>query len=261
MAVHIHNSGQWKQVQQIFVRSAGVWESANDAHIRHSGAWKSVLYEPGSQAFTSAGSNTFVVPAGVISLTAEVVGGGGGGGGCHSSGDVWVGGGGGAGGHSVATSYTVTPGESLTVNVGDGGCRGSTHFNGWLYLGCRGTQDSHGDDGEDSYIARGSTDVIRAQGGEGGPQGLGTAFASPRGSWGSGAGCVSAAGGTPLSNSAGTAAGQQNANTGCYGYGHNGPQYGGVNGSSNNARGSGGNGGASANAGVDGGVGYINLVW
>lgn len=259
MPTYIYNGGAWKQVMQIFVREGGAWEPANDAHIRHSDSWKSVLYESGSQGFISTGSSTFTVPAGVVSLTATVIGAGGGGGGCHSSGDLWVGGGGGAGGRSTATAYAVTPGEELTVFVGEGGCWGHTYFNGWLNQSCRGTgiSHSHGEDGEDSYVTRGSTDIVRATGGEGGPQGLGQAFDSPRGSWNNGDQCVQAVGGMPQSNAT-NAKGEQSAATGCYGYGYQGPQAGGVNGSS---YGNGGDGGYSGNAGDYGEDGYILLAW
>ncbi|HYV94559.1 MAG TPA: T9SS type A sorting domain-containing protein [Chitinophagales bacterium] len=67
--------------------------------------------QPGSQTFTSSG--TFIVPAGVTSITIEVVGAGGNGG-------LNGGGGGGAGGYASGV-YTVTPLDSLTVMVGVSG--------------------------------------------------------------------------------------------------------------------------------------------
>lgn len=225
---------------QIFVREGGAWEPTNDAHIRHSDSWKSVLYESGSQAFTSTGSSTFTVPAGVVSLTATVVGGGGGAGGSYSSGDWWTGGAGGSGGYINASAYSVTPGESLTITVGSGGLRASQYFNGWYQTEpspMNGT--AIGQAGSDSAIQRSSTDIARATGG-----GAGLAGDSNCGG--------NAAGGTPNGDQ-----GDQRGGL-CYGYGYSGTQYGGVNGS---GYGSGGNVQRNQNANHHGGDGYINLVW
>ena len=61
--------------------------------------------------FSTVGSRSWTVPANVSSLQYLIVGGGGGG----------SGGGGGAGGVLYNSSYSVTPGNSYTVVVGDGG--------------------------------------------------------------------------------------------------------------------------------------------
>ena len=100
----------------------------------------------GQQVFTSNG--TFTVPAGVTQVSAVVIGGGGGGG--NSSGSFLgqaSGAGGGAGGLSYGT-FSVTPGETLTVNVGSGGGVGSS--------------------GGSSSIVRSSTTLLQGSGGTGG---------------------------------------------------------------------------------------------
>lgn len=74
--------------------------------------------------FTSPGSYTFTVPAGVHQATAIVVGGGGGGGGTDGGGDSHAGGGGGSGGYQTVTT-AVTPGNTYTVVVGTGGKPGA----------------------------------------------------------------------------------------------------------------------------------------
>lgn len=77
--------------------------------------------QSGSQSFTAAG--TFVVPAGVTTITVEVVGAGGYGGG--------NGGGGGGGGGYASGLYTVTPGDSIYIQVGTAGGGpngGATHI-------------------------------------------------------------------------------------------------------------------------------------
>jgi len=70
---------------------------------------------------TNSGSETFVVPAGVSSVTVQIWGGGGGGGGSSSSGSGGSGGGG--GGYSTKT-FSVTAGDNITYTIGTGGTAG-----------------------------------------------------------------------------------------------------------------------------------------
>lgn len=70
-----------------------------------------VAAQSGSQAFTASG--VFVVPAGVTTITVELVGAGGSGGG--------NGGGGGGGGGYASSLVTVTPGDSIPVYIGVAG--------------------------------------------------------------------------------------------------------------------------------------------
>jgi hypothetical protein len=69
-----------------------------------------------TQTFTSSG--TFKVPAGVTSITVECWGAGGAGGGSTENRD---GGSGGGGGGYCTNTFTVSPGQSITVTVGVGG--------------------------------------------------------------------------------------------------------------------------------------------
>ena len=80
--------------------------------------------------FSTIGTTSWTVPAGVTSVQVLVVGGGGGGGwGWYYSIYDWVGrisgGGGGGGGVIYNGSYSVTPGNSVTVTVGGGGTGGN----------------------------------------------------------------------------------------------------------------------------------------
>ena len=77
---------------------------------------------PKADVFTSVGTTTWACPAGVTTVEALVVAGGGAGGG-HGSGTYYndPGGGGGAGGVVYRRDFPVTPGQSYTVTVGDGG--------------------------------------------------------------------------------------------------------------------------------------------
>lgn len=73
----------------------------------------------GSQSWSTAGTYTFTVPAGVYAIYCRVLGGGGGGGSNVGSGAT----GGGAGGYDEGW-FAVTPGEEITVTVGAGGLGG-----------------------------------------------------------------------------------------------------------------------------------------
>jgi hypothetical protein len=82
-----------------------------------------------SSTFTTVGSNTFTVPAGVTKISAVLIGGGGAGGG---SGGGSGGNGGGGGGLIYVNDFPVTPGQTLAVIVGAGGIAvsGGTGGNG-----------------------------------------------------------------------------------------------------------------------------------
>lgn len=81
------------------------------------------------RTFNSDG--TFVVPAGVTSLTVKAWGGGGSGGGATNAGNMIArGGSGGGGGAYASATITVTPGESLSIIVGVGGAKALAGQNG-----------------------------------------------------------------------------------------------------------------------------------
>lgn len=69
------------------------------------------------------GSETFVVPVGVTSVTVQIWGGGGGGGGSTTSGS---GGSGGGGGGYTTKTFTVSAGETITYVIGTGGIAGTS---------------------------------------------------------------------------------------------------------------------------------------
>ena len=98
-------------------------------------------------SFTTVGSTTWTVPAGVTSVDVLVVGGGGGGQG--------YGGGGGGGEVLEVANYAVTPGSSLPVTVGDGGAGGPDRS----YI----VDDSNAPNGDPSVF-----DTLTAVGGDGG---------------------------------------------------------------------------------------------
>lgn len=74
---------------------------------------------PGQQAYTTAGTYSWVAPAGVTSISVVVVGGGGGGETNYEND------GGGGGALAWVNNRTVVPGNSYSVTVGAGGARGT----------------------------------------------------------------------------------------------------------------------------------------
>jgi len=161
-----------------------------------------------SQTFTTAGTSTFAVPAGVTSITVKAWGAGGGG---KSSAAT-----GGGGGFAQAT-ISVTPGESLEVKVGGGGGGGG------------GGIGSNGGGGGGGYSAllRGATFLIQAGGGGGGSATLtgnggagggvsGVAGTTSSGARGGGGGTASAggAGGTGFAGGDGAAGSANQGGTG-----------------------------------------------
>ena len=167
--------------------------------------------------YETVGTYYPVVPAGFTQMRVTLVGGGGGGGvGAYNGG----GGGGGGGGLIVAT-YSVTPGQTITVQVGSGGSGGVGNYTN----GTAGQNTT-----VDGYAAAGG-------GGFGGYQPIQTYLGPPGG-----------AGGT------GTVNGQagQNGYTGEYGYG----DYGGKGGNSGVNYGIGGEGsvGYPSASGIDGSI-------
>ena len=87
-----------------------------------------VLKPHGIEAFTNPGTYSFTVPAHVHSINLFAIGAGGGGGaalpnGVNGTNQGGSGGGGGSGAY-LTQSYTVTPGDVLSVTVGDGGVGG-----------------------------------------------------------------------------------------------------------------------------------------
>lgn len=187
----------------------------------------------GQNAFTTAGSYNYTVPACVNSVCIICVGGGGGG---HNGG---VGGGGG-GALSYSNDIPVTPGEILTVVAGVGGI-GET-----------------GNNSGNSYVSRNNTYLVLAAGG-----GLGTSQNAGRGGnnfYGVGDVKYSGgSGGNPSNNNAAIISG----GGGAAGYAGDGGRGGWYGTAGANGNGGGGGGGGAAvlyigwKAGGGGGVGIL----
>jgi hypothetical protein len=131
----------------------------------------------GVVALTSVGSGTWTVPAGVTNLDEVLIVAGGGGGGSGS-----YGAGGGAGGLIYLTNVTVTPGQSISYAVGDGGTGG---------VATTSTNPAQGVNGQNSVF--GANTATGGGGGGGGSLGDGDIASSGR-AGGSGGGRSKTAG-------------------------------------------------------------------
>jgi len=263
MTIHIKDSGTWKQATAVYIKDAGSWKTCKDVYIKEAGAWKSLLYEVGSQNITSAGTTSFTVPAGIESITYTIYGAGGGSGANNQNGDAWVGGGGGAGGKRTGT-ISVTPGETLTMVVGEKGYGASYRFNSSYSYNQDGDGNNvalgYGTDGENTIIKRGSTALATANGGTGGAMYY-------QGDYGEG-------GSPEVSNTSppghtGNGDGEQGSSPAYKGYSYNGAILGGTNGSGTPPAGTSysgtgyGNGGGQVGVGkgINGQDGAIFLEW
>lgn len=204
--------------------------------------------QAGQQAYTSAGTYSWVAPSGVTSVSVVAVGGGGG-----ASDDY--GGAAGGGGLGYKNNYSVTPGNSYTVAVGAGGISGKS-------------SGQSGNPGSASYFV--STCIVRGGGGGAGLKpstgGAGGTYTGDGGGCG-GVGGNSAGGGGGAGGYSGNGGRGQSVTTpaaasGSGGGGGGGAGYGGGGGGvgilgqgSNGAAGSGacsGNGGGGGSGGANG---------
>jgi N-acetylneuraminic acid mutarotase len=119
----------------------------------------------GGSSYATSGTYSYVVPAGVTSITVKMwgAGGGGGGGGFNTSSPKNGGGGG-----YVTSTISVTPGETLALAVGGGGGGGGTN-------GAGAGQGAGGGGGGYSSVYRSTTPLLIAGGGGGGGGGNSTA--------------------------------------------------------------------------------------
>lgn len=118
MPLYIKNSSNWAEPSLVYVKTGGVWAPA-DVYVKQAGVWSKVYPTAGTQNYASAGTYSFTVPKGVRSLTIDQSGGSGaGGGGASGAGSD------GQKGFRDIRTVNVTPGEVLTIKVGDKGTGG-----------------------------------------------------------------------------------------------------------------------------------------
>jgi len=201
---------------------------------------------PGTLTVTSVGTTYWTIPANVFSITIEAWAGGGGGGSRTTNG---LGGGGGGGAYSKKNAYSVTPGQTLPITVGEGG--------------------SAGNNGGNSYVV--NTSTLLAIGGSGVPVNTSTGVAG--GPAASGVGDTKYSGGnggnggniSGMDNGGGGGGGAGNANNGVGGTtptgGNGGTTGGGDGGDGRNALGFEGPGNNGSSSGGGGGGAVRILGW
>jgi hypothetical protein len=209
----------------------------------------------GSQTFSYTGSTqTFTVPSGVTSITIHSVGGG-----ASGNSGVSIGGTGftgGAGGYYAAASLTVSPGDTITVNVGVGGVVGmfGETAGGDSWASNTGAAPSSTSQGCLAPGGLSITSVVATTYLAGGssPSPL---FGNGGGAGGGGTGAAVANNGTNSSGSTGGAGG-----TGDIGNGGNGGNSGSA-GSNGSGIGAGGGGGGFGGTSGNGANGQVVITW
>jgi hypothetical protein len=212
-----------------------VQQSTNALTITGSNTFADVktgfVIAPGVASYTTAGTYSWTVPTGVTSVSAVLVGGGSG------AYNAVAGTAGGGGGLRWINDLPVTPGETITVVVGDAGVSNTT---------------TTGIAGGHSSLSRGATELIRA------PQGTSAGNLSPTGTLvsgsTSGAGAGYIGGGEGGRGGSGVQAGLGGGGAGGYA-GNGGTGGSGGAGSSSVAAGGGGGGGGTSVANGTGGNG------
>lgn len=186
MSVSVKQSGTIKDPLEIYIKDDSTWKTVREIHVKHAGVWKQAYPPIGTQTFSTAGTHTFTVPQGVYTLSMPIMSGGGGGGATgYHSGDCHSGFAGSAGAAYTSSdniSFSVTPGETLTVIVGAGGAGGCC----WAFQ----APQVCGVAGSTTYVKRGATTLYDRSGGARGCgiYGIHTDFVSPGGTNGTGFG-------------------------------------------------------------------------
>lgn len=222
-----------------------IWDVVYDGTQVQLLGYSSIVAKPvNSQTFTTAGADTFTVPAGISFVYVEAWGGGGGGGGTGAAASA---GGGGGGGEYRSGWVAVTPGDAIAVTVGAGGTGGNTSGTN----GSAGATSSFG-----ALVSCGGggggtgSNSGGANGGAGGSGGAGgvTSFegASGQTSYILGSSAIGGAGGAPFGLPGAFSIASASGSIG----GRDGP-----------SAGSGAGGGANGGAGGDGGDGRVTVQW
>lgn len=151
----VKNSGTWKQVLRLWVHQNGSWQDVIAGLINQNDV--GTQFYPDTvvtTTYSTAGTYSYTVPAGITSIIATVVGAGGGGGSSVFAGDGHGAANGGSGGYYQNQTISVTPGETLTITIGAGGAGG--------------TSGGDGGTGGTTSIYRGASSLYIATGGSGG---------------------------------------------------------------------------------------------
>jgi hypothetical protein len=172
--ISVRVSSTWKKITGLFVRASGTWKAVTGVWVRTGGVWKRVypgVAAPGQEEWSTGGTYSFVVPYGITSIHAALVGGsgntlsairrgastllsnsssisssvGGGSGGLPPAGTPAQGGGGGAAGYDgVAPTYSGGNGGYYLDGIYYGGGNGGYGGAGGGAAGANTTTRQHG---------------------------------------------------------------------------------------------------------------------
>lgn len=242
----------------------GMWTVSQQAQYQKAGVWP-VYALPSQQAYTTAGTYTWVAPAGVTSASVVAVGGGGP---AYDVGYAINMGGGGA--LAYANNITVTPGNSYSVVVGASRANNSGLNGGDSSFNSTSVAAQGGRTGSTSSATGGAGGtVIYGTGGAGGVGKTDKGGAGGAGGY-AGAGGAGGYGGDGASGSGGGGGGGWPGGYGGGGVGILGQGSNGAGGNSSVRNGGGGSGGdtgypfnygGGAGYGDPSGVGAVRIIW
>ena len=180
--LYVWDSNTRSQVKQLYVNNGGTWANVRYGYTNINGVWQQFYPENiTSITYSTPGTYTYTIPAGVHSANLTVAGAGGGSGGGDGGNPATVG----FAGNVVTATIQVTPGDVFTFIVGSGGGIGSSGVRGTggggggvdpagLYNGGRGgnaggsgTSGAGGGGGAATTVRLGATQIIVAAGGGG----------------------------------------------------------------------------------------------
>lgn len=119
----IKDNNVWREVLRPYIKDNNSWYPVKKIWVKVNGVWQQTFGNTGTQVFAT-GSASWIVPAGVYSITITGSGGGGGGGsgdgGANNDGPGY----GGGGSNLISQTFNVIPGTLLNISVGGGGTVG-----------------------------------------------------------------------------------------------------------------------------------------
>jgi hypothetical protein len=140
MPIYVKDGGTWREISssagtQLYVRDSTSFtnKTITNAYVKNSGSWETVftLFDTPTSFSTATGSVAVPANANAIHFQFAVGGGGGGVGGAEydkANGES-AGAGGSSGGYISDKVFSVTGGETLTINAGTGGAAGPGGYN------------------------------------------------------------------------------------------------------------------------------------
>jgi len=120
--LYVWDSNTRSQVKELYVNNSGTWANVRYGYTNVNGVWQQFYPDSiTSTTYSTPGTYTYTIPAGVHSANLTVAGSGGGSGGGDGGNPATVG----FAGNVVTATIQVTPGDVFTFIVGSGGRAGA----------------------------------------------------------------------------------------------------------------------------------------